>query len=92
MAFPNSLEAKFTRVVRTPAKTIVDVKIYQVTDGGLDILGLQLYIRTLWKSKTLYLDAGITKQEVVTRLKAKLAQWNTEDNLGYATQNQICDL
>lgn len=92
MAFPNSFECKFSRITATPAKTLVDIKVYRVVDGGLDSIGNQIYIRTLWRTQSHILDAGWDAPRLVAYFKNQLNLWNLVNAFGYAQANQICTL
>jgi len=92
MAFPNSLECKFSSVNQTPAKTVAVVLMYQVSDGGLDVDGHQLYIRVLAATKTFILDAGAPTPVIVAFCLARLKDLRTLLGVPILDSNLICNL
>jgi hypothetical protein len=88
----NSLELHFSRIDATPAKTVVNARVYSMLDLGLDADGNRQWNRTLLRSITANLDAGIPRAQIVSEFKARLAAVNTELALGFSTANQLCTL
>ena len=92
MAFTTSLEAHFSQINATPAKTDVTIKIFRVTDGGLDAQGNQLYSRTLFLDKLFHLDAGATNQNLIDYFRNQISLANVKFSLGISSANWICNL
>lgn len=102
MAFTSSFECKFVSVNQTPSVTLVQIWIYKVTDGGLDVSGNQLYNRVPFQPPagnpqityplTFRLDAGWDSARIIAYFKNLIATYNTQYSLGYAAANQICTL
>jgi hypothetical protein len=89
MVFPIA-EAKFSRLVRsdTPPRTAFLVRLYQVTDGGLDVDGQQQYSRALKRTKTIDVPLVLTKAQVLARARQELDQL-IADNGWTLTEAQI---
>ena len=92
MAFANSLECHFSKINQTPSKTEVTIRVYKISDGGLDADGNQLYNRVLVKSFDYKLDAGWDKQSIIDYFLAKLGDVNTTFKLGYTSDKFIITL
>jgi hypothetical protein len=92
MAFTASFEIKFRTINRTPAKTEVAFIIYQVTDGGLDSGGRQLYTRSNWRRGIETLDAGWDDRRITAYYLQRLKDYRTQNSLPYADANLICTL
>lgn len=91
MAFPK-FECHFSSIDATPAKTTVKVLIFTCADGGLDVDGNQILIRTLRRTLNLLLDAGTDKPRLITYFQGRLAAINTELALGINQADFICTL
>lgn len=91
MAFPNSFECKFSSIDARPYTTLTTVRVYRVSDGGI-VNGQQQYIRTLFRSLSLRLDAGLDKQRLIDYFLAKLNDLNVQFSLGYTPDRFICTL
>lgn len=91
MAFPKSLEAAFTSIIRTPAKTFVRAKIYLVQDGGV-IDGVQQYNRTYLETIEATFTAGEVKDALIARMQEILAERNIRYNQNLDPARFICDL
>lgn len=91
MSFPK-LECHFRAIDARPNQTNVKVLVFTCADGGLDVLGRQILVRTLRRTLNLNLDAGWDKPRLISHLQARLASINTELALNIALADRICTL
>jgi hypothetical protein len=91
MAFPK-LECHFSSIDRTPSRTTVKVLVYTCADGGLDVDGHQILIRTLRRTLNLKLDAGLDNPRVLSHFLERLATINADLSLNIQLADRICTL
>lgn len=91
MTFP-CIELKFSSILRTPTRTIVEVRLYRVDDGGLDDQGQQIYVRTLKRQRVLNLDAGWDDARLRVTGRAKVLEYALEEGFNLTDDRLICNL
>lgn len=91
MAFPNSLELKFSKINSFQDRTELTCNLYRVSDGGI-VDGVQQYVRVLVATRDFTVDAGELKEVIVAKMRQRLAELNIQYALGYTSDRFICDL
>lgn len=82
-------EVKLKQIIKTPAGFEVTANIYRtsapISDGVDPVSGKELFHhdRTLLFSDTRLVPLGTTKTQIINFIKAKMAQRNLDDNLGF---------
>ena len=87
-----AVEVKLVWVVHHPARTRALIRIYRVTDGGLDSAGHPIYTRTLFRAIKLSLDAGWTVPRLQGTMHDRVVAEAITQGLPTAEDRLICAL
>ena len=91
MTFP-ALELKFSNIVRNSTVTSFRVMLYRLDDGGLNLAGEQIYLRTIIANRNVNAPAGVTKAQVLNFAKNKLDEWAAEQGYNLTPDRLVCAL